>query len=56
MLFRDIKSLGVGNLNKECVKSRLQDTHQLNRFLRFLRKIFHKRRLKHLITLLKIKI
>ena len=26
MLFRDIKSLKVSNLNKECVKSRLRDT------------------------------
>ena len=48
MLFRDINSLEVINLNKECVKSRLRD--HLNRRLRFLRKIFQKRRLKHLIT------
>ena len=50
MLFRDINSLEVSNLNKECVKSRLRDTHHLNRFLRFLSKIFQKRRLKHFIT------
>ena len=38
MLFRDINSLEVCNLNKERVKSRLRDhTHHLNRFLTFLR-------------------
>ena len=26
MLFRDINSLGISNLNKECVKSRLRDS------------------------------
>ena len=40
MLFRNINSLEVGYLNKECVKSRLRDTHHLNRFLRLLRNIF----------------
>ena len=51
MLFRDINSLEVGNLNKEGVKGRLRDVHtHLNRFLRFLRKIFQNRRSKHLIT------
>ena len=52
MLFRDINSLEVSNLNKECVKSRLRDSAytSFKQVLRFLRKIFQKRRLKHLIT------
>ena len=51
MLFRDVNSLEVSNLSKECVKSRLRDSaytiHHLNRFLRFLRKMFQKRMLKY---------
>ena len=51
-LFRDINRLEVSNLNKECVKSRLRNSAYISfkRFLRFLRKIFQKRRLKHVIT------
>ena len=30
MLFRDINSLEVSNLNKECVKSRLRDSARVN--------------------------
>ena len=38
------------------VDFKIAHTHHLNRFLRFLSKIFRKRRLNHLITQLKIKI
>ena len=52
MLFRDINNLEVSNLNKERVKGRLRDSAytSFKQVSNILRKIFQKRRLKHLIT------
>ena len=49
MLFRDINSLEVSNLDKECVKSRLRDSAytSFKQVSKILRKIFQKRSLKH---------
>ena len=52
MQFREINSLGVSNLNEECVKSRLQDSAYISfqQVSKISEKSFKKRRLKHLIT------
>ena len=52
MQFRDINSLGVSNLNEECVEGRLQDSAYISfkQVSKISEKSFKKRRLKHLIT------
>ena len=52
MQFRDINSLGVSNLNEECVEGRLQDSTYISfkQVSKISEKSFKKRRLKHLIT------
>ena len=49
VLFREITSLDIGDFSKECVKSRLRDTHthHLSKFLGYLTKIFPGRTLTH---------
>ena len=57
MLFGEITSLDISNFDKECVKSRLSDKAYtpFKRFSRVLPKIFPNKKMRNLITWLKIK-